>query len=586
MRRILAFAVLISALGPPLLAQRTTGGISGTVKDASGSVLPGVSVAVSGPNVVGDQTTTTNEHGFYRVLNLPPGEYQVVFNMTGFKTVTHRGIRVGLGSNLEQNASLEISQLQESVDVTAEASVVDTTSSEVGSNFDREFVENAPLRRFSFFDLVAAAPGAMQGGDGSARTMMYGSGYDENAFQVDGVDITDNYFNEALAEPNTDAIEEVEILALGAPAEYGNMTGAVYNIVTRQGTNAFHGDLSFFYQSDGLTSDNTTNLTNPDGAFTDACSDDLRCPWTRDSYRDFSAQIGGPIIKDKLWFFGSYGYQRDSYWDIGVDPNGPESAFTLKQNPTDRYLGQALLADQLGPQAGGDVPLRQAPGGQRAGHRLDAQHRLVAPDEDADAGPRVHRRALQTRPSSTSASRGSTATSPASPPTPAKRRASPGSTTSTRASSPAGTTTGTSSSPGAPRPPPRSPTSPTTSWARATTSSSACSTARRQAQGHLRLQRLRLHLQRDQPQLRLRVRPDALQLHGRQPDGRRLHRRHHQGERPPLPQPRRALRLEQGLRRRPERGRRHGNPTGVTLPAGGLLHLEHDRRPASASTGS
>jgi outer membrane receptor protein involved in Fe transport len=340
MRRILAFAVLISALGPPLFAQRTTGGISGTIRDASGSVLPGVAVAVSGPNVVGDQTTTTNEHGFYRILTLPPGEYQVVFTMAGFKTTTHRGVRVGLGANVEQNASLEISQVQESVDVTAEATVVDTTSSEVGSNYDREWVENAPLRRFSFFDLVAAAPGAMQGGDGSMRTMMYGSGYDENAFQVDGVDITDNYFNEALAEPNTDAIEEVEILALGAPAEYGNMTGAVYNIVTRQGTNAFHGDLGFYYQSDGLTSNNTKDLTNPDGTFTDACSDDLRCPWTRERYRDFSAQIGGPIIKDKLWFFASYGYQRDSYWDIGVDPAGPESAFTLKQNPTDRYLGK------------------------------------------------------------------------------------------------------------------------------------------------------------------------------------------------------------------------------------------------------
>jgi outer membrane receptor protein involved in Fe transport len=340
MRRILAFFVLITALGPPLLAQRTTGGISGTTKDASGSVLPGVQVAVTGENVVGQQTTTTNEHGFYRILNLPPGEYQVVFTLNGFKTVTHRHLRVGLGSNLEQNASLEISQLQESVDVVAESTVVDTTSSEVSSNYDREWVENAPLRRFSFFDLVAAAPGAMQGGDGSARTMMYGSGYDENAFQVDGVDITDNYFNEALAEPNTDAIEEVEILALGAPAEYGNMTGAVYNIVTRQGTNAFHGDLNFFYQSDWLTSDNTKNLTNPDGSFTDACSDELRCPWTRDSYRDFSAQIGGPLVKDKLWFFASYNYQRDSYWDIGVDPNGPEAAFTLKQNPTDRYLGK------------------------------------------------------------------------------------------------------------------------------------------------------------------------------------------------------------------------------------------------------
>src|SRR3989304_2590287 len=148
------------------------------------------------------------------------------------------------------------------------------------------------------------------GGISAARTMVYGSSYDENSFQVDGVEITDNYFNEALAEPNMDAIEEVEVLSLGAPAEYGNLTGAVYNIVTRQGTNEFHGDLGFYLQSDGLTSSNTSGLTNPDGSFLDACPDGgARGPFTRRKYTDFSAQLGGPIIKDKLWFFASYATQ-------------------------------------------------------------------------------------------------------------------------------------------------------------------------------------------------------------------------------------------------------------------------------------
>ena len=240
MRRMLAVCALLFLVAAPAWAQRTTGAISGTVKDTSGAVLPGVTITVTGPNIVGAQTSTTNGEGFYRFLNLPPGEYQVAFTMSGFKGVTRRGVRVGVGSTIEESPSLEMSQLQESVDVVAETSVVDTTSNEVGTNYDRNWVENAPLRRSSFFDLVAGAPGSLQGGDGSARTMVYGSSYDENSFQVDGVDITDNYFNEALAEPNVDAIEEVEVLSLGAPAEYGNLTGAVYNIVTRQGTNEFH----------------------------------------------------------------------------------------------------------------------------------------------------------------------------------------------------------------------------------------------------------------------------------------------------------------------------------------------------------
>ncbi len=347
MRRLITAASLVAGLTLPALAQRTTGAISGTVKDATGAVLPGVSVAVSGPNVVGAQTATTNEQGFYRVLNLPPGDYEVVFNMSGFKTVTRRSVRVGLGSTIEVDAGLEVSQLQEAIDVTAEARVVDTTSNEVGSNYDREWVEKAPLRRFSFFDLVAAAPGSLQGGDSNntSRTMVYGSSYDENAFQVDGVDVTDNFFNEALAEPNTDAIEEVEVLSLGAPAEYGNLTGAVYNIVTRQGTNEFHGDVGFYTQTDGLTSNNSADIVNPDGSFLDACPDGVgRCPFTRDKFTDFTAQLGGPIVKDKLWFFLSYGNQRDSFWDVGVDNTNDLTAGRFR---TDRYFGK--LNWQLNP---------------------------------------------------------------------------------------------------------------------------------------------------------------------------------------------------------------------------------------------
>jgi outer membrane receptor protein involved in Fe transport len=343
MRRVWTGALaggLSLAMCAPLWAQRTTGGVSGTVKDATGAALPGATVSVSGPYIVGTQTAQTNESGFYRIINLPPGEYELKISLAGFKTASRRALRIPVGSTIEENATLEVSQLQEEVEVLGDAPVVDTSSNEVGSNYGREFVDNAPLRRFSFFDLVAAAPGSLQGGDSNntSRTMVYGSSYDENAFQVDGVDITDNFFNEALAEPNTDAIEEVEVLSLGAPAEYGNLTGAVYNIVTRQGTNEFHGDLGFYFQSDGLTSSNTEELQNPDGSFLDTCPDGVgRCPWTRDQYTDFSAQLGGPIVKDKLWFFASYANQRDYIWDVGVDSSND---LTAVRGRTDRYFGK------------------------------------------------------------------------------------------------------------------------------------------------------------------------------------------------------------------------------------------------------
>ena len=339
MRRVLVLTMAVAVmLASPLWAQRTTGSLTGVVKDSTGAALPGVTVGVTGPNIVGTQSAVTSQEGLYRIANLPPGDYQVSFSLAGFKGL-RRNLHVSVGATLEENANLEVGQLQENVEVVGEATVVDTKSNEVGTNYGHEFIDNAPLRRFSFFDLVAAAPGSLQGGDSNntSRTMVYGSSYDENAFQVDGVDVTDNYFNEALAEPSTDAIQEIEVLSLGAPAEYGNLTGAVYNIVTRQGTNEFHGDAGFYWQGNGLTSDNSKNIVNPDGTFLDACPDTGRCPWTRDKYTDLSLQLGGPIVKDKLWFFLSYGNQRDYYWDVGVDSSNPLTAGRFR---TDRYFGK------------------------------------------------------------------------------------------------------------------------------------------------------------------------------------------------------------------------------------------------------
>jgi outer membrane receptor protein involved in Fe transport len=334
MSRKLAAASLFLVLASPVFAQRTTGGLSGVVRDASGASLPGAKVTVTGPNIVGAQTAAANELGFYRIPNLPPGEYQVSFSLGGFKTVNRTGIRVSVGTQLEENAILEVSHLQEEVTVVGESSVVDTTSNEVGSTYDRVWVENAPVRRNSFFDLLAAAPGSVAQ-DGGRDSMVYGSSWDENSFQLDGVDVTSAYWNDS-PEPNMDAIEEVEVLSLGAPAEYGNLSGAVYNVVTRQGTNQFHGDVNFFLQTHDLTSDNTKDLKNPDGSYFDACGDS-RCPFTRDTFHDFTGQLGGPIVKDKLWFFASYQYQRDYYGNSGVDVTNPLSLIRVKN---DRYLGK------------------------------------------------------------------------------------------------------------------------------------------------------------------------------------------------------------------------------------------------------
>jgi len=331
------FLCVLVLLTTSVYAQRTTGDLIGVVRDASGGILPGVSVSVTGPNIPRAQTAVTSENGTYRIGNLPPGTYTLTVELSGFRTAVMQGLVVNVGGTVEQNVGLEIGQMSENVTVTGQSPVVDTTSSEVGATFDKDWVANAPSRRFGFYDLIAQAPGNVKGGDGGTgerRTQSFGSSFDENAFQLDGVNVTDNYFSEGFSEPNPDAVDEVEVLSLGAPAEYGNLMGAVYNIVTKQGTNQFHGDASYFFQSNDLTSNNTNDIKFPNGKFADACADDpaARCPWTRGDYWEGSGQLGGPILRDRLWFFSSYSHQQDQFTRFGVNSKLPGSASNTQKD--------------------------------------------------------------------------------------------------------------------------------------------------------------------------------------------------------------------------------------------------------------
>jgi len=319
MRQLLVpcLALLVCAV-TPLYAQRTTGTLVGTVVDESGAALPGVTVTLRGESVVGTQTSVTNEHGFYRFVALPTGSYDLAFTLSGFSTLNRNALKVSVGATVEENVNLKVSQRQEEVTVTGEAPVVDTTTNQVSTTYDKEWVRNAPIPRNSFFDLINVAPGvASTSSDTWNRQTSFGSGTNENSYQLDGTDFTAPVSGAAWPYPNTDAIEEIEVLSLGATAEYGNLQGAVFNVVTRQGSNRFTGDATFYFQHDKLTSRNTTE------------AQDEGSPYHRDEYREITGQLSGPIVKDKLWFFGSYQHQKDAFSPVGVPPEFPSRA---KQN--------------------------------------------------------------------------------------------------------------------------------------------------------------------------------------------------------------------------------------------------------------
>ena len=250
--------MILLAIAIPSFAQRTTGSILGTVTDESGAVLPGVTVTLTGANVVGTQSSVTSERGGYRFAALPPGDYTVIFTMSGFSTMKRDGVKVPLGGTVEENVGMKVSSLSDEITVSGEAPVINTASNQVSTNYDKDWVRNAPMQRYTFFDLIAAAPGVNQSTSNNERATSFGSATTDNSYQLDGTDFTAPLTGAAWPFPNTDAIEEIEVLSLGAPAEYGNLQGAVFNVVTRQGSNAFHGDLNYYHQSQGLTSSNTT----------------------------------------------------------------------------------------------------------------------------------------------------------------------------------------------------------------------------------------------------------------------------------------------------------------------------------------
>jgi hypothetical protein len=319
MRRwVVPCLVVLSGAASPLFAQRTTGVLVGTVSDESGAALPGVTVSLRGEAVVGTQTSVTNESGFYRFPALTTGIYDLSFALSGFGTLSRPGLKVSVGATVEENVSLKVSNRQEEVTVTGEAPVVDTQTNQVSTTYDKDWVRNAPIPRNSFFDLINVAPGvASTSSDTWNRQTSFGSGTNENSYQLDGTDFTAPVSGAAWPYPNTDAIEEIEVLSLGATAEYGNLQGAVFNVVTRQGSNTFKGDATYYFQHDRLTSRNTTD------------AQDEGLPYHRDEYREITGQLSGPLIKDKLWFFASYQHQKDAFSAVGVPPEFPARA---KQN--------------------------------------------------------------------------------------------------------------------------------------------------------------------------------------------------------------------------------------------------------------
>lgn len=310
----------------PLGAQGLTGALIGTVKDEQGGVLPGAQVSLSSPALItGEVTTTTNDRGQLRFPALPPGLYTLSIALAPrFAAYRETGIVIGAGVTLERTAVLTIAGVVEQVSVDAVGSRLEARSSGLESRFGQDYLQNVPTRRYSMFDAIRAAPGvsATSPSSGSINTVSsLGSGVNENLFLIDGTNFTCPCQGVSRAEPSVDAIYEVQVQSAGASVEYGNMQGAVFNVVTRQGGDLFQGDASYYGQPSAWTSQPVVRTIPGTGGRTSG--------YERERYQDFTTNLGGPIVRDRLWFFVGYQYQRDYDSQPGADPASPR---TYEQN--------------------------------------------------------------------------------------------------------------------------------------------------------------------------------------------------------------------------------------------------------------
>ena len=296
----------------------TAGALSGTVSDDTGAVLPGVTVELSGPALQGTRAAVTDGTGRYRFVSVPPGDhYQVSASLPGFQSLTKNEFRVSLGQEATMNITLTVS-LEESITVTADSPLVDITRTTTGVNITASQFDSLPTAR-SFQALTAMAPGvSMDMADSRPGALenspaVGASSAPENNYIIDGLSTTDIQYGTSGTNLTMNFVEEVQVMTGGYPAEYGRSTGGVFNVITKSGGNEFHGDVFGYFQKSDWSSSATRAREKPITRYSNEIDNS-----------DFGFSLGGPIVKDKLWFFGAYDpTDRTTYYGQVTGGNNP-----------------------------------------------------------------------------------------------------------------------------------------------------------------------------------------------------------------------------------------------------------------------
>lgn len=303
--RILLACLLIGlafSSSPVVVAQTVTATLTGNVSDQSGAVVPNVKVLATHQGTKIEYNAESNDSGIYTIPFLPIGEYVVTAELSGFKKLVTNPIKLEVNQIARVDLKLELGEVTQVVDVTGVAPVLQTESTTVGQVISGNTTVNLPLNGRNFQQLTLLVPGAVAPNmrrfnspedNASARPYVNGNREQGNAFLLDGVSVDETIDNRIGYRPNVDAIAEFKIETNNSSAEFGNVTGAITNMSIKSGTNEFHGNVFEFFRNDAMDANRWEN--NKAGA-----------PKQKLRLNIFGGTVGGPIVKDKLFFFGAY----------------------------------------------------------------------------------------------------------------------------------------------------------------------------------------------------------------------------------------------------------------------------------------
>src|SRR5208282_4227252 len=300
----MVWLVALSLLLPALLpAQGASGRILGRVADPTGAVLSAAKITLTNEATGISRDATTNESGDYSFVEVAPGTYTLQFELTGFKKNIQKSVIVDVNQVVTLNSTLQIGGSQETVEVTSEAPQDDTTSTQLGAVINNRSINELPLNTRDTYQFLQAQPGVQSqlgssgslfaGSDDPGSVSVNGGRTRANNFSVNGGDANDQFVNTPTIQPTPDSVEEFRVITNAFDAEYGRNSGSVVNVITKSGGNAFHGNLYEYFRNTILDARGYPDTTKP-----------------QLNQNQFGGTFGGPIKKDRTFFFFSYEARR------------------------------------------------------------------------------------------------------------------------------------------------------------------------------------------------------------------------------------------------------------------------------------